>query len=87
MSSASVRSVALREARGDECQRCASSFEATDLKNPRSKLTGSPLVLKLSAHLYFRFDHFKEQLKDWILQKKDWKENVVSFAMRYIEGP
>ena len=72
------------EARGDECQRCASSFEATDLKNPRSKLTGSPLVLKPSAHLYLRFDRFKEQLADWIKQKK-WKENVVNFAMRYIE--
>jgi len=72
------------EARGDECQRCASSFEATDLKNPRSKITGSPLVLKPSAHLYLRFDRFKEQLSDWI-RKKDWKENVVRFAMRYIE--
>lgn len=71
------------EARGDECQRCASSFEATDLKNPRSKLTGSPLVLKPSAHLYFRFDHFKEPLTKWI-QTKNWKENVVRFAMGYI---
>jgi methionyl-tRNA synthetase len=72
------------EARGDECQRCASTFEAIELKNPRSKLSGSPLVLKPSAHLYFRFDAFKEPLAAWI-KKKDWKENVVRFAMRYIE--
>jgi methionyl-tRNA synthetase len=72
------------EARGDECQRCAASYEATDLKNPRSKLTGSPLVLRPSAHLYLRFDHFKQQLADWI-RSKNWKENVVHFAMRYIE--
>ncbi len=72
------------EARGDECQRCASSYEATDLKNPKSKLTGSPLVLKPSEHLYLRFDRFKEQLSQWI-QGKQWKENVVNFAMRYIE--
>ena len=25
------------KARGDECQRCGASYEATDLKNPRSK--------------------------------------------------
>ncbi len=73
-----------QEARGDECQSCAASYEATDLKNPRSKLTGSPLVLKPSNHLYLRFDHFKEQLTTWI-QSKVWKENVVNFAMRYIE--
>lgn len=71
------------EARGDECQRCASSYEATDLKNPRSKLTGSPLVLRPSTHLYLRFDKFKDQLKEWI-QTKQWKENVVNFAMQYI---
>ncbi len=71
------------EARGDECQRCASSYEATDLKNPRSKLTGSPLSLKPSNHLYLRFDRFKERLADWIKGKK-WKDNVVHFAMQYV---
>lgn len=71
------------EARGDECQRCASSYEATDLKNPRSKLTGSPLVLRPSNHLYLRFDKFKEKLAGWIKEKR-WKENVVHFAMQYI---
>ena len=72
------------EARGDECQRCASSYEATDLKNPRSKLTGSPLIKKPSEHLYLRFDLFKDQLKSWI-QSKKWKESVTHFAMSYIE--
>lgn len=72
------------EARGDECQRCASSYEAIDLKNPRSKLTGSPLTLKPSNHLYLRFDLFKDQLKKWI-EKKHWKDNVLKFAMQYID--
>lgn len=72
------------EARGDECQRCASSYEATDLKNPRSKISGSPLILKPSKHLYLRFDRFKEQLAAWIKEKK-WKENVVNFAKGYID--
>lgn len=71
------------EARGDECQKCASSYEATDLKNPRSKLTGSKLTLKPSTHLYLRFDKFKKELADWI-KTKHWKENVVHFAMQYI---
>lgn len=70
-------------ARGDECQRCASSYEATDLKNPRSKLTGSPLILKPSNHLYLRFDKFKDRLAAWIKEKR-WKENVIHFAMQYI---
>lgn len=72
------------EARGDECQRCAASYEATDLKNPRSKLTGAPLTLKLSNHLYLRFDRFKQKLADWI-QTKQWKDNVIHFAMQYVQ--
>lgn len=72
------------EARGDECQNCGASYEATDLKNPRSKVTGSPLILKKTKHLYLRFDLFKDKLLAWI-QKKAWRPNVVNFAMRYIE--
>lgn len=72
------------EARGDECQRCASSYEAIDLKNPRSKISGSPLTLRPSTHLYLRFDKFKDELKAW-LGSKNWKENVIRFASSYVE--
>jgi methionyl-tRNA synthetase len=72
------------EARGDECQRCGASYEATDLKNPRSKITGAPLVLKPTKHWFLRFDLFKDQLNDWIA-KKNWKPNVVNFAKSYID--
>lgn len=71
------------QARGDECQSCGASYEATDLIEPRSKLTGSPLILKETKHWFLRFDHFKEELLEWI-EKKDWKPNVVNFALSYI---
>ncbi|MBS0603921.1 MAG: methionine--tRNA ligase [Verrucomicrobia bacterium] len=72
------------EARGDECQKCGASYEATDLINPRSKLTGSPLVRKPTKHWFLRFDLFKDKLTDWI-SKKPWKSNVVNFAKGYID--
>lgn len=72
------------EARGDECQRCGASYEATDLKNPRSKITGAPLILKATKHWFLRFDLFKDKLASWIA-KKDWKPNVVNFAKAYID--
>ncbi len=72
------------EARGDECQRCGSSYEATDLKNPRSKLTKAPLILKATKHWFLRFDLFKDKLNDWIA-KKNWKSNVINFAKSYID--
>lgn len=72
------------QARGDECQKCGASYEATDLKNPKSKLTGSPLVLKKTRHWYLLLDKFKERLIKW-LDTKDWKPNVVNFVRKYIE--
>lgn len=72
------------EARGDECQRCGSSYEATDLKNPRSKLTNAPLVLKATKHWFLLFDRFKDQLTKW-LAEKNWKANVRNFAQSYID--
>ncbi len=72
------------EARGDECQKCGASYEATDLISPRSKLTQSPLKLKPSTHWYLRFDLFKEKLLNWIKDKK-WKPNVEHFTMQYIK--
>lgn len=71
-------------ARGDECPRCGASYEATDLINPRSKVTGAPLVLKDTKHWFLRFDLFKEKLTEWI-SKKDWKPNVINFAKSYID--
>lgn len=70
-------------ARGDECPRCGSSYEATDLINPRSKLTNSPLVHKETKHWFLMLDKFKDRLLAW-LETKDWKPNVVNFIKGYI---
>lgn len=72
------------QARGDECQKCGASYEATDLKNPRSKLSGTPLVHKPTKHWFLRFDLFKDKLKEW-LSEKNWKSNVVNFTKSYID--
>ncbi len=75
---------AFNKARGDECQSCGASYEATDLLNPTSKDSGSPLVLKDTKHWFLRFDHFKNELEAWI-QAKKWKSNVFNFALGYIK--
>lgn len=72
------------EARGDECQKCGASYEATDLLHPRSKLTQAILTRKKTKHWFLQFDLFKEQLVDW-LSKKDWKPNVLNFVKNYVE--
>nr|NGX44718.1 Methionine--tRNA ligase [Candidatus Anoxychlamydiales bacterium] len=72
------------KARGDECPKCSRTFDAKELKNPRSKLTNSKLILKPSKHWYMRFDKFKDKLTTWI-KDKDWKDNVLNFSKEYIK--
>ena len=72
------------EARGDECGRCGASYEATDLKHPRSKMSGASLSLKKTRHYFLLCGKFKDQLKTF-LEARTWKPNVVNFARHYIE--
>lgn len=72
------------KARGDECPRCSAAYEAVDLLEPRSRMSGAPLVRRPTEHWFIRLDKFREPLLDWI-SKKEWKPNVVNFAKRYIE--
>lgn len=73
------------QARGDECTKCAASYEATDLLQPRSKTTGTPLTLRKTTHWFLRLDLFKERLHEWI-ESKQWKPNVVNFIKDYIDN-
>lgn len=72
------------EARGDECPKCGASYDAIDLKNPRSKLTGAPLIKKPTKHWFLLLDKFKARLLQW-LETKSWKPNVVNFIKGYIQ--
>ncbi len=77
-------SCGFEEARGDECNKCGASYEATDLKTPRSKMTGASLVLKKTRHWFLRFDKFKEKLEAF-LASRPWKANVIRFAQSYVD--
>ena len=72
------------EARGDECTSCGASYEAEELKNPRTKIGNKSLTLKKTWHWYLRLDLFKEKLLSW-LSTKPWKSHVVNFVRKYIE--
>lgn len=70
-------------ARGDECQCCGADYEATSLKNPRSKLTGSPLVLKKTEHAYLHLDMLIAPLQEFA-SSLYLVEHVRNFVVDYI---
>lgn len=73
-----------KDARGDECPSCGASYEATDLIEPRSKLTSSPLIKKPTKHWFLMLDKMKDRLEAWV-ETKNWKANVVNFVKAYIK--
>ena len=52
---------------GDSCENCGATYAPTDLKNPRSVISGATPVLKESLHLFFKLADFEAMLKDWIV--------------------
>ena len=50
---------------GDNCEACGATYDATDLINPRSKVSGAVPVLKESTHFFFALSNFTEYLKTW----------------------
>ena len=50
---------------GDSCEVCSATYAPTELKNPRSTISGATPVEKESLHYFFRLPHFEAMLKDW----------------------
>lgn len=75
------------EAYGDQCEKCGSSLNATDLINPKSSITGNIPTLKQTKHWFLPLDKHQAFLKEWILKghKKDWKPNVYGQVKSWID--
>jgi methionyl-tRNA synthetase len=50
---------------GDNCERCGATYDAMDLKNPRSLISGAVPVLSRSQHFFFDLPQFTDMLKRW----------------------
>ena len=51
---------------GDNCEACGATYDATELGEPRSLLSGSQPTLESSTHHFFDLAQFKEFLNGWI---------------------
>lgn len=51
---------------GDSCDVCSATYSPTELKNPRSAVSGATPVLKDSEHYFFDLPQFEGMLKSWL---------------------
>ena len=75
------------EAYGDQCERCGSTLNATDLINPKSTITGDTPILKSTKHWFLPLDRYQDFLSKWILKDhaKDWKVNVLGQVKSWLD--
>lgn len=75
------------EAYGDQCERCGSTLNATDLINPKSTITGETPILKETKHWFLPLDRYQDFLQKWILEDhaKDWKTNVLGQVKSWLD--
>jgi len=51
---------------GDNCENCGATYAPTDLKNPRSVVSGATPELRDSEHYFFKVGDFTQMLRDWL---------------------
>jgi methionyl-tRNA synthetase len=75
------------EAYGDQCEKCGSTLNATDLINPKSTITGETPILKSTKHWFLPLDRYQDFLQKWILEDhaKDWKTNVLGQVKSWLD--
>ncbi len=69
-----------QNAYGDQCEKCGSSLNPTDLINPKSTLTNSTPILKKTKHWFLKLDQQQDAIREWLettAEKNNWKAHVI----------
>jgi methionyl-tRNA synthetase len=75
------------KAYGDQCEKCGTSLNATDLIDPKSVLSGNPPVMRETKHWFLPLDKYEPWLREWILEghKDDWRTSVYGQCKSWID--
>ncbi len=73
-----------KEARGDQCDNCGSWYEAYELIDPHSKITGGPVEVRETTHLYLDLPKFSDRLTEWVGKQDHWRDSVRNFVLGMI---
>jgi len=71
---------------GDQCEKCGSTLNATDLINPKSTLSGSKPVLKLTKNWFLPLDKLQPRIQAYLNEHKDWKANVTGQCKSWLDS-
>ena len=70
---------------GDNCEACGATYHASELKDPKSTLSGATPILKDSEHLFFELGQHTEFLRNWTRSGRLQPE-VANKLTEWIDG-
>lgn len=70
---------------GDQCEKCGSTLNPTDLINPKSTLSGEKPILKKTKNWFLPLDKMQPQIEKYIESHKDWKVNVFGQCKSWLD--
>ena len=73
-------------ARGDQCDDCGKPLNPAELISPYCSFCGGAPEFRDSEHFFFRLSAFQDRLLAWVKQQTHWRQNVLNFTLRYLEG-
>ena len=74
-------------ARGDQCDSCGSTYEASELLNPKSKLDdSSEIEVRDTDHYFLRLNDFQDSLEKHSAERQGvWKPNVRAMTKNWLD--
>ncbi len=73
-------------ARGDQCDDCGKPLNPLELVGLRCSFCGATPEFRDSEHFFFRLSAFQDRLLEWVRNQTHWRQNVLNFTLRYLEG-
>ena len=74
------------KAYGDQCEKCGSELDPTELINPQSAISGSKPVRRKTKNWYLPLNEYQDWLKQWILDgHKEWRPNVYGQCKSWLD--
>ena len=70
---------------GDNCESCGATYAASELKDPRSTISGATPVLKANTQLFFDLPKFDGMLKEWTRSGR-LQEGIANKLAEWLEA-
>jgi methionyl-tRNA synthetase len=73
---------------GDSCESCGSTYSASDLKNPRSAVSGATPETRLSKHLFITIESMHGFLESWTQSDDHLQASVANYLQgHFLSAP